>query len=74
MCLRRGCAYAWQTDTCIGNWHYKRSFHDQDGYKSARTVVQMLADVVSKNGNLLLSFPVRADGTLDEKEERVLRK
>jgi alpha-L-fucosidase len=64
--------YAWQTDTCIGNWHYKRSLYDENGYKSAQTVVQMLADVASKNGNLLLNIPVRADGTLDDKEVGIL--
>jgi alpha-L-fucosidase len=62
----------WQTDTCIGDWHYRRSIYDHDGYKSAKTVVQTLADIVSKNGNLLLNIPVRGDGTIDDKERRVL--
>ena len=63
---------AWQTDTCIGSWHYDRSIYDHNGYKSAATVIRTLADVVSKNGNLLLSVPVRSDGTIDEKERHVV--
>jgi alpha-L-fucosidase len=62
----------WQTDTCIGDWHYRRSIFEQHRYKSARTVVQTLANVVSKNGNLLLSIPVRADGTIDADEVAVV--
>ncbi len=62
----------WQTDTCIGNWHYDRRLHDNGGYKSAKQVIQRLADVVSKNGNLLLNIPVRGDGTIDEKEEAIV--
>jgi alpha-L-fucosidase len=64
--------YAWQTDTCIGAWHYDRGIYDRDRYKSARTVIHMLADIVSKNGNLLLNIPVRGDGSIDDKEEAVL--
>jgi alpha-L-fucosidase len=64
--------FAWQTDTCIGSWHYQRSIYDRNGYKSTKTVIQMLADIVSKNGNLLLSIPVRGDGTIDDKEQKVV--
>ncbi len=62
----------WQTCTCIGDWHYNRGVYDQNRYKSAETVVKMLVDIVSKNGNLLLSIPVRGNGTIDEKEKAVL--
>jgi alpha-L-fucosidase len=64
--------YAWQTDTCIGGWHYDRAAYDRNLYKSAKTVIHMLADIVSKNGNLLLNIPVRGDGSIDEKEVAVL--
>jgi alpha-L-fucosidase len=62
----------WQTDTCIGSWHYERAVYERNGYKSAKTVIHTLADVVSKNGNLLLSVPLRGDGSLDEKEKVVV--
>jgi alpha-L-fucosidase len=58
----------WQTDTCVGDWYYKRGIT----YKTPTTVIQMLVDIVSKNGNLLLNFPLRADGTLDAQEESIL--
>lgn len=62
----------WQTDTCIGEWHYKRSLFEQHRYKSAKTVIQTLVDIVSKNGNLLLNVPVRGDGTIDADEVAVV--
>lgn len=68
-----GLPFAWQTDTCIGGWHYDRGAYEHNQYKNARTVIHMLADIVSKNGNLLLNIPVRADGSIDEKEEQVVR-
>ncbi len=65
-------AQPWQTDTCIGNWHYDRPLYERHGYKSATTVIHTLIDVVSKNGNLLLSIPVRGNGAIDSDEQAVL--
>ena len=62
----------WQTCNCIGNWHYNTSIYERGGYKKAADVIKQLVDIVSKNGNLLLSVPLRADGTYDEKEAAVL--
>lgn len=62
----------WQTCTCLGSWHYDRPLYERNGYKSAATVVRMLVDIVSKNGNLLLSVPLRGSGVFDEKEEAIL--
>jgi alpha-L-fucosidase len=58
----------WQTDTCIGEWHYKRGAK----YKTAKKVIDLLADIVSKNGNLLLNFPLPNSGELDYEEMKVL--
>ncbi|MBC6612012.1 alpha-L-fucosidase [Hymenobacter sp. BT507] len=62
----------WQTCTCLGQWHYDRRIYDQHGYKSAQTVIHTLIDVVSKNGNLLLSVPMRGNGTIDEQERAIV--
>ena len=63
----------WQCCNCIGNWHYNTEFYENNWYKDAHTVAKLLVDIVSKNGNMLLSVPLRADGTFDEKEEAILR-
>ncbi len=63
----------WQTDTCIGDWHYNRRRFTEHSYVSAKSVIQRLCDVVSKNGNLLLSIPQRGDGSIDADEQRILR-
>jgi alpha-L-fucosidase len=59
----------WQTDTSInGPW-----FYEQGGrYETPNAIIDMFADIVSKNGNLLLNIPLRADGTLDSESERIL--
>jgi alpha-L-fucosidase len=60
--------HPWQTCSCIGDWHYNRDVYTQKRYKTVPRVVHQLIDIVSKNGNLLLSIPVRGDGTIDELE------
>jgi alpha-L-fucosidase len=61
-------ASPWQADTCVGNWHYARDIQ----YKSPKFVIDMLVDVVSRNGNLMLNFPLPNSGMLDEQELRIL--
>ena len=63
----------WQCCNCIGDWHYNTGVYDRNGYKSAHTIAKLLVDIVSKNGNMLLSVPLRADGTPDEKELAIMR-
>ena len=62
----------WQTDTCIGTWHYDKGVGERNGYKQPDVVIPMLADIVSKNGNLMLSIPVRSDGSIDQNEVHFL--
>jgi alpha-L-fucosidase len=52
----------WQTDTCVGGWFYDV----RRIYKSSRQVIEMLVDIVAKNGNLLLNFTQKPDGSLDD--------
>ncbi len=62
----------WQSCSCIGGWHYNTDIYNKGHYKSAQTVIRLLADIVSKNGNLLLNIPLRADGTFDDKEAVII--
>jgi alpha-L-fucosidase len=64
--------HPWQTDTCLGDWHYNRVRFTEKSYMHAAAVVHRLCDVVAKNGCLLLSVPVRGDGTIDSEERRIV--
>ncbi|QCX37325.1 alpha-L-fucosidase [Aureibaculum algae] len=65
--------FVWQTDTCLGNWHYSPCHFINKTYKSSTQVIHMLADIVSKNGNLMLSVPLQRDGTPDSEEIRIMK-
>jgi alpha-L-fucosidase len=60
--------HPWQTDTCIGDWHYNRNVT----YKTPKAIVDLLVDIVSKNGNLMLNFPLPNNGMLDDRELNIL--
>ncbi len=59
----------WQTDDSIGPWGYNRGVP----YKTPDAVIDKLIDIVSKNGNLLLNVPPRADGTFDDETIAILK-
>jgi alpha-L-fucosidase len=52
----------WQCDTALNDWVYDRDAP----MRPATAVIHELADIVSKNGNLLLNVPLRADGSLPD--------
>ncbi|MFB3881894.1 MAG: alpha-L-fucosidase [Armatimonadota bacterium] len=60
----------WQTDTSVSrkSWGYIEG----DEFKSAASIVHDLADIVSKNGCLLLNIGPRPDGTIPEEARRIL--
>jgi alpha-L-fucosidase len=62
--------YVWQTDTSIArnSWCYTE---DLD-YKSAREILCVLIDTVSKNGNLLLNVGPKPDGSIAGREREIL--
>ena len=62
----------WQTETCIGDWFYNVARLNDRSYRTAEQVIQRLADIVSKNGNLLLSIPQPGHGAIDNEEEQIL--
>ena len=61
----------WQTDTSVSNrsWGYI----ENDTFKSPDFIVHQLADVVSKNGNLLLNIGPKSDGTIPDQVQSILR-
>ena len=63
-------ALPWQTDHSVGPWGYD----SRRPYRQTGDIIRDLVDIVSKNGNMLLNVPPRADGTLDETTERMLGK
>lgn len=61
----------WQTDTAVSSssWGYTQN----QRYKTPERLVNDLVDIVSKNGCLLLNVGPRADGTIPEEDQAILK-
>ena len=62
--------FLWQSDTSVmrNSWCYS----ERAQYKTPAEIIRDLADVVSKNGRLLLNFGPRPDGTFTGEDHRIL--
>ncbi len=63
--------YFWQTDTAIAlnSWCYT----ENNDFRDATGIICDLADIVSKNGCLLLNVGPKADGTISAEDTAVLK-
>lgn len=64
-------AEPWQTDTAVGkiSWGYTRD----NVYKTSDIILQDLIDTISRNGVMLLNVGPKADGTIPEQDQKLLR-
>ena len=65
--------HKWETCRGIGNSFGYNQFEDADDYQKADDLIRLLADIVSKNGNLLLNVGPCADGTIHPAQVRHLK-
>jgi len=61
--------YPWLTDTSVGPWFHQKS----SSFKTVNELVDVLVDIVSKNGCMLLNVGPQADGAVPEKGRKILR-
>ncbi|HPA18435.1 MAG TPA: alpha-L-fucosidase [Verrucomicrobiae bacterium] len=60
--------YPWLTDTSVGPWFHQKS----EKYKTVNQLVDVLVDIVSKNGSMLLNVGPAADGTIPDQGRQLL--
>ena len=59
----------WQSIITMSEWFYKE---DRGLTHNARTIIEMMADVISKNGNLVLNVELLPDGTIPPAHKPIL--
>jgi alpha-L-fucosidase len=64
--------YAWQSETCLGDWHYNRARLRRHSYMKPSQAVHWMIDAVSKNGTFILNVPGKPDGTIDADEKAIV--
>jgi len=62
-------SYPWLTDTSVGPWFHQKS----SPFKTVNELVDVLVDIVSKNGCMLLNVGPQADGTIPDQGKHILR-
>jgi alpha-L-fucosidase len=60
--------YPWLTDTVLANWFNQKA----TPYRSADYMIDLLADIVSKNGCMLLDVSPAVDGSIPPEARKVL--
>lgn len=62
--------FVWLTDDTIslGSWCYTENL----GIKESSEIIRTMADIVSKNGQLMLNISPKADGTIPDNQKKVL--
>ena len=63
--------YVWMNDTSLGlkSWSYA----PDEEYRSANQVIDMLLDIISKNGILMLNIGPKADGSIPMQAQESIR-
>jgi len=60
--------HPWQGTLTFNSWFYK---NERPVRHNARTVIEMLTDIISKNGNMLLNVELLRDGTIPPDHKKI---
>lgn len=61
--------HPWQGIFTFASWFYK---YEKQPRQDARTIIELMSDIISKNGNLLLNVELLRDGTIPPEQKQQL--